>query len=85
MNRRVTTAIVFSVLAASPLTIAQVPTPSASTSVPDVAPTEVGVKSPIRANREVAGDSDARRCLEFPTNDQVIRCAEKYLPRKHKG
>jgi hypothetical protein len=25
---------------------------------------------------------DARMCLEYPTLVQIIRCAEKYLPRR---
>ena len=25
---------------------------------------------------------DPRACLEFPTSQQVIACAEKYLPRR---
>ena len=25
---------------------------------------------------------DARACLEFPTREQVIACAEKYRPRR---
>ena len=29
----------------------------------------------------VRADADARNCLGFPTNQQIIRCAEKYLPR----
>ena len=28
--------------------------------------------------------ADARICLEFPTNLEVIRCAEKYRWHKHK-
>ena len=31
-----------------------------------------------RASRRVPSTADARVCLEFPTNLQIIKCAEKY-------
>ena len=85
MNRRVTTALVFSACTASTVTIAQGPAPNASSGKPEIAPTAEVVRAPVRASREATWDSDARRCLEFPTNPQIIRCAEKYLPRRAKG
>jgi hypothetical protein len=82
MNRRETTVIVFSILAAIPAAVAQSPAPDASPSASAVAPSQEGTKPPTRANRHAAMDADARLCLEFPTNFQVILCAEKYLPHK---
>lgn len=82
MNRKETTAILFSILAVLPVAVAQSPAPDASPGASAVAPSQEGMKPPIRANRHAAMDADARLCLEFPTNFQVILCAEKYLPRK---
>lgn len=82
MNRHEAATIVFSILAALPPAVAQGPAPNASLGASAVAPSQEGTKPPIRANRDAAKDADARRCLEFPTNLQVIMCAEKYLPHK---
>jgi hypothetical protein len=82
MNRKNTIAIVFSILAALPPAVAQSPAPTASPSASAVAPSQEGKKPPIRATRDAAMDTDARNCLDLPTNLQVILCAEKYLPRK---
>ena len=32
--------------------------------------------------RDHPSTRDARACLEFPTREQVIACAEKYRPRR---
>lgn len=82
MNRIETTIIVFSILAAIPAAVAQSPAPDASPGASAVAPSQEGTKRPIRVSRHAAMDADARLCLEFPTNFQVILCAEKYLPHK---
>jgi len=37
---------------------------------------------PGGVTHDAATDADARLCLEFPTNLQVIMCAEKYRPHK---
>ena len=37
------------------------------------------------ANRDAAMGVDARRCLEFSTNLEIIKCAEKYLQRRRNG
>ena len=34
--------------------------------------------APVRTKGATGGPADARVCLEFPTNLQVIQCAEKY-------
>jgi hypothetical protein len=31
-----------------------------------------------RASRRAPSTADARVCLEFPTNLQIIKCADKY-------
>ena len=85
MNRSVTTAFLFAALVASTLTIAQGPAPNAGSGKAETAPTAETGKTPPQTSREATGDSDARRCLEFPTSPQVIRCAERFLPRRSKG
>jgi hypothetical protein len=35
-------------------------------------------KSPSRAKQRAGERADARVCLEFPNNLQIIKCAEKY-------
>ena len=83
MNRRVTTALLFSLLPALPSAIAQSPAPN---SVPSavVAPSQEGT-TPIRANRDAASDADARHCLDFASNLQIITCAEKYRAHERKA
>jgi hypothetical protein len=82
MNPRETAAVVFAILAALPPAVAQSPPPNDSPGASAAALTPDGSKLPIRASRDAATDADARLCLEFPTNLQVIMCAEKYRPRK---
>ena len=82
MNARETAAVVLSILAALPPAVAQSPPPNATPDASAVVPSQDGTKPPIRASRDAATDADARLCLEFPTNLQVIMCAEKY--RSHK-
>jgi hypothetical protein len=82
MISRETAAVVFSILAALPLAVAQSPPPNASPGVSAVAPSRDGMRPPIGASHDAATDADARLCLEFPTNLQVIMCAEKYRPHK---
>jgi len=90
MNRRKTFAITLSMLAAistagaqapatqPPASSAQVPAPAASAPRLEMTP-------PARANREPPVTADARGCLELPSNDAIIRCAEKYLPHRRSG
>ena len=90
MNRRRTFAITLSMLAAistagaqapatqPPASSAQVPAPAASAPRLEMTP-------PARANREPPVTADARGCLELPSNDAIIRCAEKYLPHRRSG
>ena len=62
------------------LTTAMAQSPASSESgaaSPTVTP-QVAATGSIRSTRESGADADARLCLEFPTNAQVIMCAEKY-------
>ena len=56
--------------------LAQAPKPAPEAAAPAPAPTA----SPpaARAKKRTWERADARVCLEFPTNLQIIRCAEKY-------
>ena len=37
---------------------------------------------PSSAAKDNPSSRDPRACLEFPTREQVIACAEKYRPRR---
>src|SRR5205814_10483644 len=51
--------------------------PAADASAP--APAPAGEARPMSPDRQRAPErGDARACLEFPTNLQIIKCAEKY-------
>ena len=84
MSRFEGIAVAFSILAAFSGAGAQSPPPSASPPAPAITPAQ-GTESPIRANRDAATTADARRCLEFPSNLEIIKCAEKYLQRRRNG
>lgn len=85
MNQSAIAALLLLILAAMPAAFAKDQAPSAITGASGVKPTQAAPK-PSTARREAApgpdADADARRCLEFPTDLQVIMCAEKY--RSHK-
>lgn len=51
---------------------------------PGAAAPAAPAKSPTasRAKRQRWTRADARVCLDFPTNMQIIRCAEKYRYRR---
>ena len=85
MSRLESIAVAFSILVAFSSAGAQSPPPSASPPAAAVTPTQMVTESHIRANRDAATTGDARRCLEFPSNLEVIKCAEKYLPRRRNG
>jgi len=84
MRRLATLVVAFSVLAVSSSAGAQSPPPAASAPAPAVTPAEKAPPPP-RANRDDAPGADARRCLEFSTNPEIIKCAEKYLHRRRNG
>ena len=72
--------VLFAALAALPLAIAQGPAPDADAADATVGTPGAGAKRASRAARVAAVNDDPRICLEFPTNLQVIACAEKYRP-----
>jgi aromatic ring hydroxylase len=64
---------------------APAPAPAATAApapAPATAPPKLDQKAPPRAARVSIVDADARNCLEFPSNEEVIKCAEKYLHRR---
>jgi hypothetical protein len=59
------------------------PAPAATAApAPSTAPPRLNQKPPARAARVSIVGADARNCLEFPSNEEVIKCAEKYLHRR---
>jgi hypothetical protein len=80
MSPRISIAVVFSIFAASPFAVAQSAAPNAN--APAVAPSQDATVPLLRENRDAASDADARLCLEYPTNRQIIMCAEKYRTNK---
>lgn len=81
MRRLTIATIVFLIAAALPPASAQSPAPSpAPNATPEMRAPE-RAKPPARTRAD-AKDADARRCLEFPNDPQIIMCAEKFLPRK---
>ena len=79
---RVKTVLVLSLVTWAPYVAAQNTAPNAPAGAPVAATSQEGAKPPIQPNARVATDVDARACLEFPTNMQIIKCAEKY--RSHR-
>lgn len=73
MSRIHAAAAVLAALALVPLAIAQ----------GQPAPREAGKPAAPRAAPKEVASGDPRVCLEFPTNLQVMTCAEKYRPRRH--
>ncbi|HTS20769.1 MAG TPA: hypothetical protein VMN79_03070 [Casimicrobiaceae bacterium] len=72
------------IIAASMLAIAgvdaQTPTPPPTAAAATDAPAPS--KAPARTRDGPGTPADARVCLEFPTNAQIIQCAEKYRHMK---
>jgi hypothetical protein len=64
-----------------PAAIAQAQKAAPAPAAPAVAaavPTPAETRPVLRTNRQPWTRADARVCLEFPTNLQIIKCAEKY-------
>jgi hypothetical protein len=61
---------------------AAAPAPATAAPAPATVPPKLDQKPPARAARVSIVDTDARNCLEFPSNREVIKCAEKYLHRR---
>ena len=100
MQPKGTIAITFCLLAAISTATAQAPAPAAKApaataqatnpaATPPPAPAasspKLEMKPAVRASREAVVDADARGCLEFPSNQEIIRCAERYLPHRRAG
>jgi hypothetical protein len=84
MNRNEAMVAVFSIVfAALPLAAsAQSSAPNAPSGASVIVPPKVEQNAPTRTRSDSRADADARRCLEFATNLEVIACAEKY--RSHR-
>ena len=82
MNRMKIVILVLSLFASMPPVAAQSAAPNAPAGAPVAVPSQEAAKPPIQPNARAAADADARACLDFPTNLQIIKCAEKYLPHK---
>jgi hypothetical protein len=85
MNRKLTIALVLTTFGALPAALAQTPAPKGDATASPPVLAQTPARAAAGANREVATNADARLCLEFPTNLEVIKCAEKYLQRKRNG
>jgi hypothetical protein len=85
MKSRIAMTVMLALLAGSAAVVAQNPPPNAGTPAPVAAPSPQPAPPQVEAPRAVASNADARNCLEFPDNLEVIKCAEKYLQRKRKG
>ena len=70
----------------APAPAAPAPATPAATAAPAPAasPPKLDQQPAARASRISIVDADARNCLEFPSNPEIIKCAEKYLHR-HAG
>jgi len=78
--------VLFAVLAGLSTAIAQTAAPSEGRASGVVATAQgETTASTTRSIREPARDADARLCLEFATNEQVIMCAEKYRPGRRRS
>ena len=82
MNPRQIAVLVFSIPAVIPAMAAQDAAPKAQTGAAAVAPSQEGKRPVVRASQSAAPDADARSCLQYPTNLQVMVCAEKYRPKR---
>jgi hypothetical protein len=85
MNHRYAAVALFAMLAGLPFAVAQVPAPDASGPAAATAARGDETKPTMQPSRAGATDADARLCLEFPTHEQVIMCAEKYRPHKRRA
>ncbi|HTQ01205.1 MAG TPA: hypothetical protein VMN56_17930 [Casimicrobiaceae bacterium] len=69
--------LLVALLAVNAAALAQSPTPAPPAGDKDAA------AQPRTASDGPPSSQDPRVCLEFPTREQVIACAEKYRPRRH--
>jgi hypothetical protein len=76
MKRLVAAMVCAAILDYPAVALAQAPKTAPEATAPAPAPT--GSPPAARAKKRSWTRADARVCLEFPTNMQIIRCAEKY-------
>ena len=88
MNSKPLVAVAWTVFAAISTAVAQAPAapvtapPAATAPAPAATPPRLEMKPAVRAPRTTIVAADARNCLEFPSNLEIIKCAEKYLHRR---
>lgn len=88
MNLRTTFVVACAAFAASSTVVGQTPAPAAPAAAPmggtapAATPPRLDMKPTARVPRQAPVSADARGCLEFPSNEQIIKCAEKYLHRR---
>jgi hypothetical protein len=80
MNRNAAAVALVLLLSPLPPAVAQPAPPAAAIGAAPVAAPPAATP-PQLSPQPVRADADARNCLGFPTNPQIIRCAEKYLPQ----
>lgn len=87
MNRILTAAVVVALVAASVPVLTRGQVSGTMAPSPNVVmPKEVASPTLIQAQGTPRpSDADARACLDLPSNDAIIRCAEKFLPRPRGG
>ena len=83
MNRNMPLALALTTLTMLPPAFAQNPAPKAAAVAPAAGSSQEPARPP--ADRGAAVSADARLCLEFPTNVEIIKCAEKYRQKKRNG
>ncbi len=81
MNRNGTAIFLFGTLLAMSFAYAQSTVPATATSGAS-APQDAVATARAAAERRGLAGADARHCLQFPTNLQIIVCAEKYRARR---
>lgn len=81
MNVR-TLAIAFLLIAAPVGAQSAAPAPEAGSPPGTAAPQRVSTAPAHRAADDRPSNDDPRVCLEFPSREQVIACAERFRPRR---
>jgi hypothetical protein len=81
MNRNAAAVALVLLLSPLPPAVAQPAPPAAAIGAAPVAAPPAATPPRLSPQPVVRADADARNCLGFSTNQQIIRCAEKYLPQ----
>jgi hypothetical protein len=79
MKRIASSAVLAAFVAVSVSVTAQSKAQSAGNGAMDAASQQDPKKPATVARHRVRPSADARACLQFTTNVEIIRCAEKYL------